>query len=438
MIPIQDALSTLHLGSETLNAAQILHVQAVHKTKRGSGYEVAGNALPAMCAYLVSKRIGKSELTLEQVVALSCLERQTFKRQLGILEDALSKVDLNGIHGCITYDDLSKVYAGDAAHLVWMAEVKDMLRYEQVVTPAMQCAIFYWVRSQVLNIETPNEEILRNTFDVPLRQWIGAWDIIERRCTKLKTRLIEGEKERALHPRTQSYTSPKKASHDHLADLLRCTPHPNVEQVSKVSKTQSMLKRKLWDEKQPGTGGSSKRHKGTHDSTSNFEEPMTPSKTKAISKSRSPRSAKLESIEADESSDEIADEPIVVLRSAVGGGYSPRNAEHPEKARAPTKASSALPIPLDSTPMTSTGVSDTSTQNTPVPVTYTPAVRRKPMPMTKAIRKPMLEEQLPRRQRRYVRAPFLDPSAYAWKLNSGDRRREQTLIQKFGDPWDTL
>ncbi|KIJ52379.1 hypothetical protein M422DRAFT_776055 [Sphaerobolus stellatus SS14] len=434
MIPIQDALSTLHLDSETLNAAQILHVQAVHKTKRGSGYEVAGNALPAMCAYLVSKRIGKSELTLEQVVALSCLERQAFKRQLGILENALSKADLNGIHGCITYDDLNKVYEGEAAHLVWMAEVKDTLRYEQVVTPAMQCAIFYWVRSQVLNIETPNEEILRNTFEVPLRQWTGAWDTIERRCMKLKARMVEAEKERALHPRTRSYTSPNKTSHDHhLADLLQRIPHPNAEQLPKA-----LQKRKLSDEKQPGKDGSSKRHKGTNDSISKFEKPMTPSKTIAVSKSRSPRSAKLESVD-DESSSEIADESIVVSRSSKKDNFNPWNAEHPEKSRASTKTSSILPIPLDSTPMTSTGMSDTSTQNTPVPVPYTPpAVRWKPMPMTKTIRKPILEEQLSRRQRRYIRAPFLDPSAYAWKLNSVDRRREQMLIQIFGDPWDDL
>jgi len=95
-----------------------------------------------------------TDVTQQQVCSFSCITPMELKRQLAVIEPALSIVKISTSNNSVTYDTLIQHYKGNPEDNVPMAEVMSILNKKNIdaMTTAAQCAIFYWVRSHVLGV----------------------------------------------------------------------------------------------------------------------------------------------------------------------------------------------------------------------------------------------------------------------------------------------
>jgi hypothetical protein len=110
--------------------------------------------------YLI--RLGNGEVTKAQACAAACIDPKAFDTTLSIIEDVLRTAP-SPQHNqrSITFRSLSKTYVAREDAYVPMVEVEEALKACGILvdgaqidlgSPVMQCAIFYWVCTAILQV----------------------------------------------------------------------------------------------------------------------------------------------------------------------------------------------------------------------------------------------------------------------------------------------
>ncbi|KAF8516312.1 hypothetical protein BU17DRAFT_92878 [Hysterangium stoloniferum] len=462
MTSLKDALRRLNASDSTCREITALYKHADILTKTGSGriWSYGQNAMAAVCAFTA---LGNNEISKDQARAAACIDAKTFEAALSAARRILfAPSSYKSKEGSTTYQTLLKQYdvmREDAS--VIMMEVQHCLQGKNVETTsaAMQGSIFYWVCTNILQVSLPGEEHMRKSINVTLKDWSSGRRTIERYCTSMKSGLIQN----AVTATSRNSRSRKTSTQTAIDSSIKpSTPKGHVLQAPSIVDSGALnpgaMKRKASSDTFQEAESPLKRLRGA-------QSVYTPSKLRRDSTTHTPiftrsnasnkvmfsmacRLGKQIQTEDDSDEDSIGEAIVVQLRKP--SPYDAFFAEGPlaTPAQAPGNVEEPFETPstvaeAKRTPVTSTGTFKTSSPGSPL------KSRSRDAPVTPTVTKrlfPVIEAEEPSRwRRRNLRAPFLDPDNYGWRLTAASAKRfalarnwEKNMIKKYGDPWESL
>ncbi|EJD02164.1 uncharacterized protein FOMMEDRAFT_157362 [Fomitiporia mediterranea MF3/22] len=178
---------------ETLKDAKDLLNIARSKTGAGSGHDLGKSAiaLPAICAFLASERLGNNDVVKKVAQDVSCLKPKDFEAALSTVRGAISGY-LSRRHGKnISYQTLCRSHGLNEDSLYWMEEVDKELRKSEelddleVDDESIIYVVFYWT-CIALNIRSVKQATIISEYKVPLRELQEIEAILEVTCRDLK------------------------------------------------------------------------------------------------------------------------------------------------------------------------------------------------------------------------------------------------------------
>ncbi|KAF8588567.1 hypothetical protein K439DRAFT_1629555 [Ramaria rubella] len=473
MAPYDELFNRLNAGVETRELTRSLYSKASQLTAHGSGHSLGQghNVLFAICAFLASLRLGNSEITKDQARTAACVDRKAFDTTLSIVEGLLPGPSSSRVNqSSTTYRSLLKQYdiPREDAH-VPMMEVeyalkgcKALVEGNPIETDSslMQSVIFFWVCTGILKVPTPDAKYLRQSLHVSPKKWSASLRALEKHCGGMTGDLIQRAEialaARDRRPLTRAITKKGETlltkSPRHGEPLIPITPSKalGVKRKTSVAETQ-------------GNESPLKRSKSSHYVPSGLGQDLATHTPKSKRGNAASPVAPLRPFVQDQDvdgneSDEPPTEETIIVRSVRTPQKRPDRSAWEAQRPAPATTAELGTTPLvistqdnalvdvfslNSTPMTSIGLSETPSPDSP---SSPNAQTRTRLPLTGKIYyfpNPEEEEMPRRRRRRNLRAAFLDPGAYGWKPSKCLTHKlerahnwEKLMIEKYGDPWD--
>lgn len=483
MKPLDDILNRLQITGETRRQAQDIFRTASHLTRPGSAYALTTGpqVLPAACLFIASSRLGNTDVTKEVARHAACVDLKTFEKVQSFVEKALlsNTSPTKSKKNILTYLTLVQQYHGREDAHIPMVEVEKAVSQSQedadTSTPLFQGAIFSWVYINVFKLNVPGEEFVRQQVHASLREWSLARRIITKCCSSMKDTLI-AQAETALSRTARSSRS--RPSLLPIASSLSVTPSktPQITPSTGSASTGRVtaIKRKpaviniIEEISSPSKRAKTALYPSSIHNNSETPKFLTSHSLKEASQASKGIADKVSALDGDDSEVDIPNETIVIPREPTTVVHVVDNRESDPFSRTILAVSGKLPfdrpayetprkkgVKIVETPMTTTGgMSDASTPSFTSSSTEKlksaqsyhrtraqsfPALRMKRLPLIDE------EEESTRRQRRNLRAAFLDLEVYKWKPSSVVSRRlklaeswEEKFIKNFGDPWDEL
>ncbi|TFK62487.1 hypothetical protein BDN72DRAFT_903191 [Pluteus cervinus] len=209
-----DLIRRLCRQEETVEEAQSIYRIAQVKTGPGSGYDLGPHTtgLPAICAYIASKRLKNTDVTRQSAQQASCLKAADFEKAFYTVEAAIGGARKRGPVE-LTYEGLIEKYSIPMAaeRLVpWMQRAELALmqvdkKYE-TLGPEMKGTVFLWVCSAIRGKKIVPFQNFAEDNRIPVRAIRSIYDAVTTVCAPLKAQLLE-----AMKPKPRE--SPSKAAH---------------------------------------------------------------------------------------------------------------------------------------------------------------------------------------------------------------------------------
>jgi hypothetical protein len=316
----------------------------------------------------------------------------------------------------------------------------------------------------LLQVTIPDAAHFREMLKVSPKKWAISQRVLENNCSHMVDDLIRKART-ALSARTtrsQTRASIREGMQATLTNLMTRPDGPSIPLTPpKTPRIHNMKRKPSFEIESKENGSPSKRAKALSYVPSGLGQDIsthTPIARRTNAASLSTTSQPAVSHEDDSETDEVPKETIVVRSTRSSQrqvDHRAWNSQRPKLATigcepvtpTSTQDSPSVGAEFDITPMTSTGMSETSSPSPSSPSLSRAEsrVRHRMAPAVKKLSYSIQEdEEICRRRRRNLRATFLDPSVYGWKpstqtLKKLERARmwESHMIQRCGDPWDT-
>ncbi|KAG6816820.1 hypothetical protein H0H87_002663 [Tephrocybe sp. NHM501043] len=200
MAPHDEQLQNICNSEETLNTARAILRLAQQKTGPGSGFELGPfrTGLPAICAYLASKRLNNIDVTRLVAQTASCLKKSDFDKALDTIKAAIEPQRITR-SGRDVYETLIQRYATSLDHRQlngWMTAVKNALiqtdeRYSASYGkgPEVKCAIFFWTVNAATGKSPTTQQELAADHGISAKSLAKIIQTINGCCTTVKARI---------------------------------------------------------------------------------------------------------------------------------------------------------------------------------------------------------------------------------------------------------
>ncbi|XP_006462818.1 hypothetical protein AGABI2DRAFT_179431 [Agaricus bisporus var. bisporus H97] len=196
----EDQLQRVCGNDETLAEARKLVPLAKARTKRGSGHYVSGltTALPAICAYIISKHLNNNDVALDSARQSACLNTSDFNKALRTVSTVL-EAELSPRQRAVGYDILHEKYAVEMSYSIFSMFLRQTeTALVQLETPydvgssEVHCAIFFWV-SLIANVkQLPTIDEFSQDNAILSKRIAPIIMILNDNCKSLKNKIIEG------------------------------------------------------------------------------------------------------------------------------------------------------------------------------------------------------------------------------------------------------
>ncbi|KAF7312454.1 hypothetical protein MIND_00259000 [Mycena indigotica] len=200
------------MTAKTSGEAKRLLLQAQHKTRPGSGFEIADSVgLPAVCALLASTRLNNTDVTFEAAQAASCLNKPRFKKLQETVIRALGLDDAPAERAPLMFESLRSKHCGNLSTrcLKWMKLVENELEGEHDVTDdELTIAIFIWVCNAIQPNEPLDVNDFKSQYDANPRKLRNLRKVIQEQFITQATDMVK-DMESVLRTRA-STSSPQK------------------------------------------------------------------------------------------------------------------------------------------------------------------------------------------------------------------------------------
>ncbi|KAF8651923.1 hypothetical protein AX16_004568 [Volvariella volvacea WC 439] len=235
---------------ETYLTAQPLLRLAQVRTGPGSGHDLGPHTvgLPAICAYIASKRLKNGDVTRTAAQQASCLKAADFEKAYYIVESVLGGARTKTTAGGeLTYEELIKKYKIPMASerlVPWMkkAETKlvqaDANLGEKQATRDVIGAVFLWVCSAIKGRKITPLQNFAEENRISLKSLKRIYDTLTTALAEFKAELLEAMKPK---PRATS-SSPTKRSQTVAGSSLQPIP---ALQLSPTKRSTSSTKQPL-------------------------------------------------------------------------------------------------------------------------------------------------------------------------------------------------
>ncbi|KAF5377882.1 hypothetical protein D9615_006679 [Tricholomella constricta] len=226
MAPHDDLLRSICNSEETLNDALAVLRLAQQKTAPGSGYELGPHrtGLPAISAYIASRRLNNNDVTRNNAQVASCLKASDFEKALFTVEAAIGGTRRSRGSKDI-YETLIKTYAPTIDRqqfLDWMAAVNRALiqsdnKFNPEDTsegPEVKYAIFFWTYNAATGKNLTTQQEFASEHHISLKILTKLLNKLTGCCTSVKARIQNDVKVKRSPAKPVAATprrSPKKA-----------------------------------------------------------------------------------------------------------------------------------------------------------------------------------------------------------------------------------
>ncbi|KAF8628682.1 hypothetical protein AX15_003803 [Amanita polypyramis BW_CC] len=190
-------LNNMNLNPETLELAKSILRETTVRTKPGSGFELGPHTtgLPAICAYIASKRLKTNDLTRGTAQVASCLKNTDFEKAFHIVEAAIGGSRRTGSK-VTSYQSMCLNYQASEQHLspfFQQAERALLLinaRYNPERTPEVRYGIFFWVLS-LWKREKISREKFSDENNLYYKGFASILAVLNDKCRTLKEEIVE-------------------------------------------------------------------------------------------------------------------------------------------------------------------------------------------------------------------------------------------------------
>ncbi|KIY51561.1 hypothetical protein FISHEDRAFT_56700 [Fistulina hepatica ATCC 64428] len=234
-----DQIRRLCHDQDTVDLAVEICRKAKTRTQPGSGFSLWSTAaIPAICAYMASTKLGNNLISRDSAQTVSCLNKQKFDQDLRTVMNVIEGDKAKGPH--VSFDKLISEHGKpDGVEKLklshWLREVQRLLPGGGIKAAEL-CAVYFWV----CNSWKP-DFLDANQFcqieDIELKQFQQLQKRISTKAGGLKTKMIEDMKKTVIPPRSPFKRS---APADLFLERSPKKPHRELPTNDRVTRSSAL------------------------------------------------------------------------------------------------------------------------------------------------------------------------------------------------------
>ncbi|GLB38663.1 hypothetical protein LshimejAT787_0505280 [Lyophyllum shimeji] len=263
MAPHDDLLRSICSLDETFKEAQAVLYYAKQKTGRGSGFELGSHitGLPAICAYIASKRLNNNDVTRKNAQVASCLKAVDFDKALQTVDAAIAEPRKQRIEKDV-YAKLISLYAPamDRQQLLdWLAAARRALILSDNKFNAddakVQHALFYWTYNAATSKNLTTQQEYAAEHGITTKIFTNLLNKITGCCSSVKAQIqrdVKAKRSTTKQPAATAATTPRR-SPKKPARILPSKDSPTKRKAAEPPSTEQDSADEQVDEPMPET-----------------------------------------------------------------------------------------------------------------------------------------------------------------------------------------